>query len=275
MSDEFLYRLREMPRPEFAEALKARVFRERPRSPTARRVRTGLAVLLAALIIAACAAPQTRMPIVQATKAVVRVFLLPQTVPYSVYTTGGPPRMEVILPSGEKKMVTIETMSLGEAQQRVPFQIHIPTWVPEGLEMNPLTVIPPEAYGDWVVLAGWRGPYSGGMLFPDMHPERVPLSLRIEGPNVRRNEEESAARMAEGLVLPVNKENVVVEIVTTPPPEATRYINGKPTILVECPCCRSAHLHWVREDDGVSYTLIANMDMVSLEDLIRVAETIR
>lgn len=276
MSDEFLYRFRELPRPEFAEALKARISQEPRRSPTARKVRTGLVVLLAALIIAACAAPQTRTPIVQATKAVVRVFLLQRTAPRSVYTTGGPPRMEVELPSGEKKMVTVETMFLSEAQQRVPFQIRIPTWVPEGLEMNPLTVIPPEAYGDWVILAGWRGPYSGGMLFPDMHPERVPLSLRIEGPNVREVEELLPEQLAEELRLPFDKENVVVEIVTTPPPGAAKEINGKPVVFMECPCYpRTGHLHWVREDDGVSYTLIANLEMVSLEDLIRVAETIR
>ncbi len=46
--------------------------------------------------------------------------------------------------------------------------------------------------------------------------------------------------------------------------------------LIECPCCpRIAHLYWVGEDDGVSYTLIVNLEMVSLEDLIRVAKTIR
>lgn len=32
---------------------------------------------------------------------------------------------------------------------------------------------------------------------------------------------------------------------------------------------------WVREEDNVSYTLAANLDMVSPEDPIRVAETIR
>ncbi|MCS7178210.1 MAG: hypothetical protein N0A03_02855, partial [Anaerolineae bacterium] len=94
MSDEFLYRFRELPRPEFAEALRVRIFREPPRLLTARRVRTGLVVFLAALIIAACAAPQTRTPIVQATKAMVRVYLMPRVIlPYSVYTAGGPPRI--------------------------------------------------------------------------------------------------------------------------------------------------------------------------------------
>ncbi len=75
MSDKFLYRLRETPRPEFAEALKARIFREPRRSPTVRRLRTGLVVLLAALVIAACAAPQTRTPIRRAIETI-KVFVL-------------------------------------------------------------------------------------------------------------------------------------------------------------------------------------------------------
>jgi len=77
--------------------------------------------------------------------------------------------------------------------------------------MNPLTVIPPEAYGDWVILAGWRGSYSGGVLFPDMHPERVPLSLRIEGPGVPKVEEQFSAQLAKRLVLPFDEDKVTVE----------------------------------------------------------------
>ncbi|MFO3797572.1 MAG: hypothetical protein ACK8QZ_09865, partial [Anaerolineales bacterium] len=104
--DEFLYQLREPPRPEFAAALKARISQEPRRSPTARRVRTGLVVLLAALVIAACAAPQTRTPIRRAIETI-KVFVLEwDDLPIqSFYRAGGQDRIEVVSPSGERKVV--------------------------------------------------------------------------------------------------------------------------------------------------------------------------
>lgn len=270
MSDEFLYRLREMPRPEFAEALKARVFRERPRSPSARRVRTGLVVLLAALIIAACAAPQTRTPILKATETVITRGREVVT-RFILVSEGAPPRMVMTFPCGEGGDVQVESLSVREARKQVPFQIRVPTWVPEGLEMNPVTLVHPEGFGDWVVYIGWRGAYSGGMLFPEFG--EAPLSLKIEGPGAK----EFWARCAGQL----RNARVTVEVVeVTPPPVELRTleVNGKPaylTVMRERAPYPSAILAWVQEEDNVSYTLAANLDMVSLEDLIRVAETIR
>ncbi len=271
MNDEFLYRLRESPRPEFAEALKARVFREQRRSLTACRVRAGLIGLLAALVIAACAAPQTRTPILKATETaitrgreiVTRFFLVSQ---------GRPTRLVMTFPCGEGQDVRVETLSLSEAQKLVPFQIQLPTWVPEGLEMNPVTVIHPEGFGDWVVYIGWRGPYSGGVLMPE--PGRAPLSLKIEGPGVQ----EFWSRCLKQLMERLMERREVVEV--TPPAEEYRTlnINGKPTqvtVAREGVLYPHAMLTWVREEDNVSYTLGADLMTVSVEDLIRVAETIR
>ncbi|MGC9083901.1 MAG: hypothetical protein ACP5ME_12085 [Anaerolineae bacterium] len=265
MSDEFLYRLREPPRPEFAAALRERIFREPPGSRKPRGVRLGLAALLLAVILVACATPQIRTPILHATEtAVARARVL-----FATYKVGGSPRLEVISPGGDRAVVTIESMSVAEAQERVPFQIRLPTWVPEGLEMNPLTVIPPEAFGDWVIYIGWRGPYSGGSMFPD--PSLTPLSLQIAGPKAQLF---WAMRIE---VQPTPTGMISEEDIPFPPVEHTLEVSGKPVYLAvdRRGSPPTAMLSWVQEEDGVAYTLIANLEIVSLEDLIRVAEMIR
>jgi hypothetical protein len=256
MSDEFLYEWRQMPRPEFAEALKERIFREPPGSAR-RGPRLGLVAMLVAVILAACATPQIRTPILRATEAVIARG----QVIFMTYTVGGPPRLEVTSPSGERVVVTIKTMSVAEAQERVPFSLRIPTWVPEGLKMNLLTVIPPEAYGDWIIYVGWRGPYSGGVAFPD--PSLAPLFLQIEGPNVRR-------WWALGGEAPPT-------LTAFPYPEEGTEINGKPVYMTVSQQWYApvATISWVQEEDGVRYTLTGNLSMISQEDMIRVAETIR
>ena len=252
MSDEFLYGWRQTPRPEFAEALKERIFREPPGpSPERRRVRIGLGALLVAVILVACATPQIRTPILRATETVIARG----QVIYMTYKVGGLPRLEVTSPNGERVVVTIETMSVAEAQERLPFSLRIPTWVPEGLEMNSLTVIPSEAYGDWIIYVGWRGPHSGGMMLPD--PMLTPLFLRIEGPNVR----------------PFG----YLPTASPYPPEETTQINGKPVYMTVSQQWYApvATVSWVQEEDGVRYTLTGNLSMVSQEDMVRVVETIR
>ncbi len=64
MSDEFLYRLREPPRPEFAAALRERVFQAPSRLSKDRLFRIGLAIGLT-IAVTACAIPKTRAPLSQ------------------------------------------------------------------------------------------------------------------------------------------------------------------------------------------------------------------
>ncbi len=135
MSDEFLYGWRQTPRPEFAEALKERIFREPPCPPRRpHRIHVSLLTLLLVAIIVACTTPQIRTPVLQATETVIteggkvagRFIQL-------VFTRDGKP----------DETVYIWRLPCGEGEQSI--RLYFPPDVSEGPPRRvPIVLIMPE-----------------------------------------------------------------------------------------------------------------------------------
>ncbi len=132
MSDEFLYQWRQVPRPEFAEALKERIFREPPGSPRRpHRIRIGLLTLLLVAIIVACTTPQIRTPVLQATEvAIAEGGKAAGRLIHLVFTRDGKP----------DETVYIWRLPCGEGEQSI--QLYFPPDAGEGpLRRVPVVLI--------------------------------------------------------------------------------------------------------------------------------------
>jgi hypothetical protein len=128
MNDDFLTRYRKSPSREFSEALYRRINvpMNIKRTPAWRRV-TFAAALFLALIAALVFSPSARAAfnglIVQIGEM---VFVEPDE-------TAG---QATPLPESQVTIVPSETLSLEEAQAKLPYTIHLPTWAPEGFKMG-------------------------------------------------------------------------------------------------------------------------------------------
>lgn len=127
MNDEFLYRFREAPRAEFAEALYRRISREPHaparlplRLPLAHRWAWGLAtvVLVSGLIL--FSSPTARAAVLEAIERI-GLFVFEETDKY---------------PYTDLPVYHNESLSLSEDRDRIPFAFRLPAWAPEGFVLN-------------------------------------------------------------------------------------------------------------------------------------------
>jgi len=263
MEDDFLTRFYESPRPEFAEALYKRLASPPPRAAPwlerlpggTRMARTIGLTILALALIGACA----------------RAVFRPRYVRVSdliwVYETKATPEYRLVGDDGEIPCATPEGpiptptyITVEEAKDRLRMPLRVPTWVPQGFELD--HVYAPElevttveqasiswsnAEGQWISLFAW--PVGG---FWVIQPGKTLQAVQLSAP-------------------PDGYEQVVVR--------------GEPAVLLRgrwaWPCStdvepgawdkRRLELVWI--EDGVEYTLRTSGDYVSEEDLIRMADS--
>lgn len=128
MNDEFLSRHRKTPRREFATALYERI--NPPMSTkskfTSQRFTLAGAIFLA-LFAAFALSPGARAAVSNLIREIGGVTFI------------GPDETasEAPVPESEITIVPDKTLPLAEAQAKLPFEINLPTWVPEGFVMGP------------------------------------------------------------------------------------------------------------------------------------------
>ncbi len=125
MSDEFLYRLRQPPRPEFAEALYERIRQEPKRPPLRRRVALGLTGLAVVFALALLCFPSVREAVAQGIRIIGGIWF------YEAESLPRPTKPEIRL---------IPPVSLEEARAAFPCELALPEWLPEGLELRSVQV---------------------------------------------------------------------------------------------------------------------------------------
>jgi hypothetical protein len=129
MNDEFLYKLRRLPRSEFAEALYERISPERRKTvlrvATMKRLALSLTALCLMFAAVFSASPTARAQVVELIRTITigKVDYVDQSSMDKFYEEHGD--------QGETEMLE-QTTSLAEAQAMLPFTLGIPTWVPEG-----------------------------------------------------------------------------------------------------------------------------------------------
>lgn len=228
--DEFLREWAQPPRPEFVQALHERL-KQVPERREQRWLGPGILFFLLGLGIMACAVPQLRTPILQAIQTPLAQVRGEQTV--AVFRTTGQ--------AGEQENpaplpVQMEYLSFEEIEAKVPVSVHLPTWMPAGLE--PAEAMLFTSPGAVTLLSlGW-----------EKEGEGFPLRLDIWWPAGR-------------ITLPVQE---------------TIEVNGQPAMWVEEPRAPGyVSLTWIQQEEGVAYVLTANREQISKEDMLRIAATMR
>lgn len=119
--DRFMLRLRQTPRPEFTESLYARLAaQDTPRRRPVRRLLAGTAVAALLFTCLFVASPEVRAQVEAFVERVTGVTFGDVEVSVVRGTIGG----------SAGAPAPVETMSVGDAQAVVPFEL--PTWVPDG-----------------------------------------------------------------------------------------------------------------------------------------------
>jgi hypothetical protein len=129
MNDDFLTRFRKAPRREFAADLYERINipMNQPRKFTLKRFSVAVAVCLA-LATALVFSPSVRAVWTYISREIGGVTYLEED------PAAGP----TVTPLPESAVTTVpeDRLTLSEAREKVPFEIHLPTWVPEGFTMS-------------------------------------------------------------------------------------------------------------------------------------------
>lgn len=126
MNDDFLTRFRKPPRRAFAAALYRSINTPmNTRNKFAFRKATLAAALCVALLAAVAFSPTARAAVATLIRQIGGItYIGPEA------TTGQPAASAV-----EEHIVPEETLSLSEAQAKVPFEFHLPQWTPDGYTM--------------------------------------------------------------------------------------------------------------------------------------------
>jgi len=127
MSDDFLYRFRRPPRPEFAEELYRRIHRGSSRILLRRRVTLGLAVLCAISALAFALLPSVRLAVAQGIRTIGGIVF---------YEMGS-----LLGPSPEAEVHRVPSVELEQAQAELPCDPALPEWLPEGLKLRSVQVV--------------------------------------------------------------------------------------------------------------------------------------
>ncbi len=253
MNDDFLSQFREAPREEFARTLYARLAAQRapasPRQTGFARWRMAFAVAALCVMLAAtlAAVPATRAAVVRVLRELGGLIFQEMN------------RLPVQGPAVEGG--SGEIWSPAEAEGRLPFHVRVPDWAPDGFAWaGSLNVWLPEQGKPetWQVLTEWTSPNQDPpayiILSADYHPSFPP----------RRTVGEGSVEQ-----LKINGKDVAL----------VRGIWGGDPAATETPGLpwQRGHLTltWVREEDGVAYSLEANEGPVTLEDLVQMVQTIR
>jgi hypothetical protein len=126
MNDDFLTNFRKPPPREFAAALYERINAPvNTRRTFALRKVTFAAALCVALLAAVVFSPAARAAVATLVRQIGGITYVGPEETTSRPTSG----------SGEEYIVPEETLSLAEAQAKVPFEFHLPEWTPEGYTM--------------------------------------------------------------------------------------------------------------------------------------------
>jgi hypothetical protein len=128
MNDEFLTRHRTPPRREFAAALYERINQPmNTRSLFSQRRFTIAAALCLALVAAIAVSPGARAAVTNFIREIGGItFIGPDDT-----------AAETPVPESEIQIVPDELVTLNVAQAKLPFEISLPTWVPDGFDMGP------------------------------------------------------------------------------------------------------------------------------------------
>ncbi len=144
MDDKFLRELSEAVRPEFTQALYARLQTIPERRPQ-RGIGPAVAVILTVMTIIACATPQIRTPILEAIETpVARVI--------------GEPAMAIFRTAGNtEQRVPLEVVYLDieQVREKIPFPLHFPTWLPDGFEPTQIAFVAPPEGKIGMLSTGW------------------------------------------------------------------------------------------------------------------------
>ncbi len=147
MDDEFLQELAKAVRPEFAQALYARLQNIPPRRPK-RWIGPTAAIILTVIGIVACATPQIRTPLIEAIETpLAKVVGEPAAAVFRTVSRSGDAEQRVPL--------QVVTVNIEQAQKEVPFPIRFPEWVPEGLEPTEIAFIAPAEGKIGLLSMGW------------------------------------------------------------------------------------------------------------------------
>jgi hypothetical protein len=125
MNDDFLTRFRTAPRREFSAALYERI-----NTPMATQLRfsrkrfTFAVAICLALVAALLISPSARAALQYIVREIGGVTYLEEDVPSTP------------LPESQVTIVPDETLTLSEAQGKLPYEINLPTWAPEGFTMG-------------------------------------------------------------------------------------------------------------------------------------------
>jgi hypothetical protein len=162
MNDDFLAKFRKPPRPAFAVALHERIDTPMKAQYSFPVRRATLAIGLAVALVAAVAfSPTARAAVLTLIRQIGGIAYIG---PEEVAGDSNPA-------AGEAQTVPEEMLSLSDAQAAVPYEIHLPQWVPDGYSMLstvrvayfpdiPKNSTTPMVFITWV---GSRGP-SGGQI---------------------------------------------------------------------------------------------------------------
>jgi hypothetical protein len=178
MNDEFLYKLRRLPRSEFAEALYERISPERKKTMlrvvTMKRLALGLTALCLMFAAVFFASPTARAQVVELIRTITigKVDYVDQSSMDEFYEEHGD--------QGETEMLE-QTLSLAEAQTMLSFPLAVPTWVPEGYVLEDNVMVKQSLPSECFYMASadltWKNS-SGGVI--SLH---VWYPAEVEGEN--------------------------------------------------------------------------------------------
>lgn len=163
MIEDRLNRFRKPPRPAFAAALQERLHAMKTPTPQPRRApRLAPYVLggLGALALALALSPAAQAAVQQAIQTIGGMTFI--TAPVS------PSANQPAAAEEEVASVPSETLGLEAAQARLPYELRLPAWTPDGYVWDGQVVV--EDFGDAVMAhTTWSGPENAG-LWMDVSP---------------------------------------------------------------------------------------------------------
>ncbi len=250
MNDDFMTAFRKSPRPEFAIALYdslSELDRRRASqtwTPVATLRRNILAATLAVLVlmlglVMATSSAQAQIGAMLQRFGLVLVRPMP-TPPIS-------PTASSVGSQPQPHSFPLERMGLDEAQRRVPFKIPLPEWLPAGMTLKDAVV------GTGPSADRGKAPMSVVVGFgPAVEPQTSPRP----GGFIQITE----GRVSGGYAVEASKAQEV-------------QIHGRGAVYASGTNQRDGLLSW--QDDKFTYVLSASGLGLSLEDLIRIAESIK
>lgn len=242
MNDDFLYRLREPPRGEFAEALYERISQPSPArsssSLTLKRAAMVLAMLFLAFGVLLAISPDVRAQVGEVIKRI-GVFSFKETDQF---------------PELGKNTIYLQgqMVSLDQAREMAPYSLKVPTWVPAGFAMDKeVRITKDEEVGGTRIIV-----------------RAVPVTITWRrGPGVPIGlTQELASDFGPGQVGPGSLEEVKIH------GEPAALVRGVWNAQTQTWSQSSQTLFWRRE--GVDYRLSAPLD-ISTNALVRMAESLR